>query len=151
MKLGNWFVLWLWVRVVFGAGYLKRLVVFEIKYLCALYVNVWNVIEHDRYHQHAFPALSIGLRGGYKEEVLLNKGTGLDGVPVLLTRVDEYRAPWIRWIPRSHNHRMLESTPDAISITLAGPWDRMWTETFLNGFVRVLTWGRKVVLQGQPK
>ena len=142
MKAGAWFVLWLWVRVVFGTGYLKRLVVLEVKYLLALYVNVWHVIEHDRFHQHAFSAVSIGLRGGYKEEVLLEDGT---------TRVDEYAAPWVRWIPRSHNHRMLKSTPGAISITIAGPWDRLWTETFLNGYVRVLTWGRKVVVQGEGR
>lgn len=136
MKIGNWFRAGEWVRVVFGEGHLDRFVLLEVKYLCAVYYNRWNTIEHDRFHQHAFPAVAIGLRGGYDEEVLEADGA---------TRVDKYRAPWVRWISRAHNHRMLKSTPNAVSITFAGPWDRLWTETFLDGSQRFLTWGRRVV------
>jgi hypothetical protein len=143
MKRGNFFKALEWVKVVFGEGHLDRYVVAELKYLAAIYWNVWNVVQHDRFHQHAFPAVSIGVKGYYDEEVLLEDGT---------KRVDRYQAPWVRFIPRSHNHRMLKSSPGAVSITVAGPWDRLWTEEFLDGSKRVLTWGRKEVCkQEAPK
>ncbi len=136
MKLGKWFRALEWTRVVFGQGHLDRFVVVEIKFLFAIYWNRWNTIAHDRFHAHAFPAISIGLRGGYEEAVLIGPG---------VASVDTYRAPWVRFISRTHNHRMLESTPNAISVTIAGPWDRIWTETLLDGTKRFLTWGRQEI------
>jgi hypothetical protein len=122
-----------WTHVVFGTGYLNRYVLIEIKYLFSVYINVWNVIEHDRFHTHAFPSISLFVKGQYFEEQLDN------GVSL-------FKAPMIRFIPRTSNHRMLQSSKNAISITVAGPWDKMWTETFLDGTKRVLSWGRKEIL-----
>jgi hypothetical protein len=136
MKKGNWLRAWEWVRVVFGTGHLDRFVLFEIKYLFAIYYNVWNVIEHDRFHTHAFPAISFGIKGQYYEQQIK------DGI--IVKRL--YKAPWFRFISRNNNHRMLNSSKNAISITIAGPWDCMWSETFLDGTKRILTWGKNVVL-----
>lgn len=139
MKIGKWFRALEWTHVIFGEGYLDRFVVLEIKYLCALYWNVWNTVAHDRFHTHAFTAVSIGLRGGYDEEVVVRGDQ---------SEIWPFRAPWIRFISRGHEHRMLKSSRNAISVTIAGPWDRIWSETFLDGTRRFLTWGRKELGRG---
>lgn len=136
MKVNDWLSFCRWTHVVFGTGYLDRFVLFECKYLLSVYINVWNVIEHDRFHTHAFPSVSIFVRGSYDEEQL---GQG----------IQKFSAPMARFIPRTSNHRMLKSTKNAISITIAGPWDRLWTETFMDGTKRLLQWGRGELMR-QP-
>jgi hypothetical protein len=140
MRIGNWLKAFEWTKVTFGEGYLDRLVVFECKYLFSIYYNRWNVVAHDRFHAHAFAAISIFLRGWYVERTL-HEDSRTEWWQSRLT------APLIRFIPRDHHHRMMESSKDAISITIAGPWDKMWSETFLNGSRRILGWGRKVISQ----
>lgn len=139
MTLGKWFRCLQWTHVTFGTGHLNRLVLIEIKYLFAIYVNVWNVVEHDRFHTHAFSSISIFLKGQYYEEQL-HEVTCFRGVKL-------FKAPLIRFIPRTSNHRMLQSSKNAISVTIAGPWDRFWTETFMDGTKRVLTWGRHEIMR----
>lgn len=139
MKIFQWLVIMKWVNVVFGEGYLKRLIVFECKYLFSIYFNVWKTIEHDRFHTHAFSAISIMLRGEYDEERLADDGT-----------VTKYtlKAPLVRFISRTNNHRMLKARGTTWSIALAGPWDKIWTETLVpNGEKRFLSWGRKILFE----
>lgn len=142
MKIFQWLSIWRWTHVVFGSGYLDRLIVLEIKPLFSIYLNVWNTIEHDRFHTHAFPSISFMLRGYYGEEYIDSNED---------RRYRVIKAPLIRWIPRTSNHRMLKSSKNAISLTFAGPWDRMWSETFLDGSKRVLSWGRQVVVKDYGK
>lgn len=137
MKIGNWLRAFEWTTVIFGEGFLLRYVIFECKYLFCIYLNFWNTIAHDRFHTHAFPSISFFLRGWYYEEELY-KGVRL------------YKAPMVRFIPRTNNHRMLQSSKDAITVTIGGPWDRMWSETFLDGTKRVLAWGRRVIHTNWP-
>jgi len=40
MKIFPWLVIGKWVNVVFGSGYLKRLIIFECKYLFSIYLNI---------------------------------------------------------------------------------------------------------------
>lgn len=138
MTIFQWLVIFKWVTIVFGEGYLKRFIVFECKYLFSIYLNIWKTIAHDRFHTHAFPAISIMLFGEYDEQQLHPDGHISHHV---------IKAPLIRFIGRDNNHRMLEARGRTISITLAGPWDRIWSETFLDGKKRFLTWGRKVVFE----
>lgn len=139
MKITQWLVIWQWVNIVFGEGYLKRLIIFECKYLFSIYLNVWKTIEHDRFHTHAFSAVSIMLAGEYDEERLSKDGT-----------ITKYtlKAPLVRYIGRDNNHRMLEARGRTISITLAGPWDNIWSETMAKTKKqRFLSWGRRVVFE----
>lgn len=136
MKITQWLVIFHWVTIIFGEGYLKRFILFECKYLFGIYLNIWKTIAHDRFHQHAFPAISIMLCGEYDEERLMEDGS---------VKLFTIKAPLVRFISRQNNHRMLEARGRTISITLAGPWDRIWTETLLDGRKRFLTWGRKVL------
>jgi hypothetical protein len=139
MKLTQSLVILQWVNIVFGSGYLKRLIVVEFKYLFGIYVNIWKTIEHDRFHTHAFAAVSFMIIGEYDEERLSEDGS-----------VKKYtvKAPLVRIIGRNSNHRMLEARGTTVSITIIGPWDRIWSETMANTRKkRFLTWGRKVVYQ----
>jgi hypothetical protein len=122
------------VRVALGQGHLDRYTVFEHKRLFGLYVHVFNTVEQDRFHSHAFDAYSLLLRGGYEEEVMADDGT----------TSKRWVGPGLRFIPKSYNHRLLRSKPNTVSVLLAGPWAKFWTEDFPT-FKRILTWGRKEV------
>lgn len=121
MTFGLWFRALQWTHVAFGTGYLDRFVLIEIKYLFAIYFNVWNVVEHDRFHTHAFPAFSVGLKGWYYEEQLAEDGS---------KHKIRMTAPYIRFISRTNNHRMLLSSKNAWSITFAGAWGSVLVRNF---------------------
>lgn len=127
------------VRVALGQGFLDRYTILELKWLCSVYFHVFNTVEQDRFHTHAFNGLAIVLRGGYWEEFLDESGQ----------RCQKWVGPGIRYIPRAYNHRLLRSKSNTLSILFAGPWSRTWTEEN-DQFVRTLTWGRKE-LHRKPK
>lgn len=137
MKIGNWFRALEWINVSLGQGDINRFVFIEIKYLFSIYLNIFNTIEQDRYHNHAFNAVSIMMRGWYYEYEM----TPRIEWPNLI------RSLSVRFIPRDYVHKIGRSSPNAISITLAGPWAKTWTEIFENGNKKTLTWGRKVINQ----
>ena len=121
------------VRVALGKGYLDKYTIFECKWFFCIYFHIFNTIEQDRFHTHAFNGIAILFKGGYEEQqkignLILNKKVGLG----------------IRYIPRLYNHRLLKSKPNTMSILFTGPWVDFWTEE-KNGLVRTLTWGRKEV------
>lgn len=124
-----------WTKISIGKGFVDRLILVEWRHLFSVYYNLWHTVEQDRFHTHAFASIVIMLRGEYDEETILEDCT---------ERVT-HRAPSIRFLPRTNNHRILESRNNATSLTLAGPWDRIWYETFLDGRKRFLTWGRDVL------
>lgn len=146
MRFRNWFKALEWTDVVFGEGDLRRFVLFECKYLFSIYINVWNVIAHDRFHTHAFSSFSFFLKGWYNEEELVEL-PWLPGKHAIVHH--RYSAPFVRFIPRTNNHRMLKSSRNAVTVTIAGPWDRMWSESTVRQphETRVLGWGRKVIAQ----
>lgn len=120
-------------RVALGEGYLDRYTIFEWKRVFSIYFHVFNTIEQDRFHSHAFDGIAILLKGGYEEEIKEGDVT--------------YRKcirPGIRFIPREYNHRLLRSKPNTLSILFTGPWAKTWTEEN-DRYVRTLTWGRKEI------
>ena len=120
-------------RIQLGVGYVDKYTILEIKWLFSIYVHVWNTIEQDRFHTHAFNAWVFLIKGRYWEEVINNWGTPYG--------YDVKRG--IRYIPREYNHRILKSEPNSVSVAFAGPWEKTWTETFMNGTIRTLSLGRK--------
>lgn len=120
------------VRISLGKGHLHRCCLIECKQFFSIYGHVFNTIEQDRFHTHAFNAIAILIKGGYEEEVI-----GSDG---LVRKVKI--GPGIRYIPRSYNHRLLKSEPNTLSLLFAGPWYSTWTEEN-DQYIRTLTWGRK--------
>lgn len=123
-------------RIAVGVGHIDKYTVFEFRRGISLFMHVFNTEYQDRYHDHAFAAVSIIVRGQYRED------TPYDGVKQL-------RAPGIRIIPKLYSHRIMKSSANAVSITIAGPWRREWMEIFTDGNWRRLTWGRKVLEKGK--
>ena len=134
MRLGRYGKVLHFDRVKLGEGYVDRWTLFELKWLGSVIVNVFNTIAQDRFHTHAFAALSIMLRGEYDEQIVSGSG-----VKRRTRRGD------VVFLQRTLNHRLMRSSPNAMSITICGPWAPTWTETFLSGKTRRLTWGRKPV------
>ena len=124
-------------RVALGKGYLDRYTILEIKWLCGIYFHVFNTVEQDRFHTHAFDGWAFLIRGGYEEE-FIEAGE----------KKRKWVGPGIRYIPRVYNHRLLASLPNTISILFTGPWSRTWTEEN-DQFIRTLQWGRKEVKRQQ--
>ena len=114
-------------RIALGNGFLDRYTIFECKRWFSIYFHIFNTIEQDRFHTHAFDGVAILLRGGYEEEV--KKGN-------LFYR--KWIGPSVRFIPRSYNHRLLRSKPNTLSILFTGPWSEE-----NESYVKILGWGRK--------
>lgn len=137
MRLGKYGKILHLDRVTLGKGTITRFTIFEIKFLFGIIVNIFNTKEQDRFHTHAFPAISVMLRGWYNEEYLDEDGH------VHFVWMNAFD---VRYIPRSYNHRIGKSSRNAISVTFMGPWKTYWTETFLNTKkVLSYTWGRERV------
>ena len=88
----------------------------------------------DRFHTHAFKAISIRLFGSYRERILHSDGT------VSECNRDDKR---IKLFGKSHSH-MLGMSKRCLVALFSGPWDRTWQE-IKDGRTRTLTWGRKSV------
>jgi len=119
--------------VAIGEGYIKRYTLVELKWFGGLILNVYHTREQDRFHTHAFSAVSLMLWGHYRESILLPTGQTTSRVR---------KAPDICYLPRSLCHKIMESTPGAVSITLMGPWHKTWKEIHQGNKVRTFTWGR---------
>jgi hypothetical protein len=75
----------------------------------------WAIDPHD--HPAAF--VSVGLKGSYIEQVYDSGGK------VLYER--QWRAPWIRFFPRNHIHRMSWVSPrGAYTLCFVTYWQREW-------------------------
>ena len=122
-------------RITLGEGYLDRITLFENKYLFSIHIHIFNTIKQDRFYTHAFAGIAFLLKGGYEEEWKDENG---------LVHIKQIK-PGIRFIPRYYNHRIMKSKKNTISVLFTGPWDKLWTEE-KDGKIRVLTWGRKVIL-----
>jgi hypothetical protein len=105
-------------RIRLGQGHVDQLTLFEWKYVGGVYLYFFNVKAQDRFHTHAFASVSFLLWGRYFEEVKNPDGT----------IVQKTRHPGVKYLPRDYNHKLMESAPNTISLTITGPWDRYWTE-----------------------
>ena len=78
-------------------------------------------------HDHPRWFLSIGLRGGYVEEVGLVMNRGIDGRERIVRRRRQFRAPWIRWFGPSHTHRVrINRARPCWTLVIAGPSSGRW-------------------------
>lgn len=123
------------VRVALGKGFLDKFTIFEWKQVFSIYFHIFNTIEQDRFHTHAFGGIAFVFKGGYEEEYKSNNG--------------EIKRKWVgfgvRYIPSTYNHRLLRSKSNSMSILFTGPWNYYWTEEKIGLWIRVLTWGRKEI------
>ena len=133
MRLGKLGKLFHWDNTSLGVGNIRRFTIIEIKYVGGIIVNIFNTENQDRFHSHAFHALSWMIKGHYYEDVIVDNET--------VTKLIEKS----RFIPRNYIHKITKSSPNAMSVTFEGPWESTWNEYFDNGRVKTYTWGRRVI------
>ncbi len=138
MRLGKLGKIFHWDNTSLGVGNIKRFTIIEIKYLGGIIVNIFNTSNQDRFHSHAFNALSWMIRGHYYEDVIV------DGNLLKLKKIERSR-----FIPRNYIHKITKSSPNAMSITFEGPWESTWNEYFDNGRIKTYSWGRKVIFDSK--
>lgn len=132
----NYFSFLKYNKFVFGEQAVSQFVIFECKYLFSIiffYFHKSN-FKQDRFHTHAFNALSIRIFGDYIEEILLDVPNGL------YSKEKRSRTRFL-YIPRDSFHRITKSD-GCLTLLLSGPWKKEWKE-YINGQVKRYTWGRK--------
>lgn len=119
-------------RIQLGAFLARQFTLIEIKRLFSI-VAFWFKGDgwQDRFHDHAFVALSLRIWGTYRERVLC------DGK---VTENDRAESRW-RFIPRNHMH-MLGVSRGCLVLVFTGPWLDYWHEV-KDGQLRKLGWGRR--------
>lgn len=119
----------------FGNQFVSQFVIFECKWLFSIILFYFHKSDgaQDRFHTHAFNAISFKLFGTYDEHVLDCEETGEYRV-VKRTQI-------IKYFPRESYHRIANSSGCA-TILISGPWLKEWKE-YVNGRTQVYTWGRK--------
>lgn len=120
----------------FGNRRIHQFVLFEIKPLFSI-IFFWfhkSEMVQDRFHTHAFNAVSFKLFGSYDEHVLENVN------PVTI-RIEE-RTSVIKYFPRDRFHAIGRSKKGCLTLLVAGPWKKEWKE-WINGKITRYSWTRQ--------
>ena len=122
-------------KFTFGDQIVSQFVIFECKWLFSIIFFYFHKSEgsQDRYHTHAFNALSFKLFGEYNEYVLLSEDTG----EFEIRRRDKI----FQYFPRDSYHKIGNST-GCMTMLISGPWKRDWKE-WISGEVKHYSWGRE--------
>lgn len=131
-------------RIELGKFVARQYTIFEFKsFISAIFyyfepTSGWQ----DRFHSHAFNAISIRFFGDYLERFFSTKSETCD-VCADKHYEEKSRSSHGRfyYIPRDHAH-MLGQSNGCLVLVLAGPWLDHWYE-WKNGIKRTLLWGRR--------
>ena len=120
----------------FGEQIVSQFVVFECKWLFSIIIFYFHKSEgsQDRFHTHAFNALSFKLFGKYEEHLLDSEESG--------EYHTEERTQFFKYFPRDSYHRIAKSTGCA-TVLLSGPWNPEWKE-YIKGKIQHYNWGRRI-------
>jgi len=123
----------------FGKQEVTQFVLFQYKYLFSIIFFYFHKADgaQDRYHTHAFNALSIKFFGTYDEFVL--KSIPKPGYPAAI--YVNKRDTIFKYFPKDSFHCIANST-GCLTMLLSGPWDKNWIE-WKDGVITHYTWGRK--------
>lgn len=102
----------------------------EIKPLFSVVLLYFDKGSRNVFHNHAFNALTIWLKGKVKENMI-------DG------KVNNWKAGDIKYTPRESFHNV-ETEDEAWALCFRGPWLNTWNESRLGKLI-TLTHGRKEV------
>lgn len=122
-------------RFEFGEQVVSQFIIFECKYLFSIiffYFHKSNGCQ-DRFHTHAFNAISIRIFGDYIEEFLL------DEVTCKIDSAKRSRSRFL-YIPRDSYHRITRSN-GCLTLLLSGKWNKTWKE-YVNGNIIYYNWNR---------
>jgi len=119
----------------FGTQKVSQFVVFECKYLFSIIFFYFHETQgvQDRFHTHAFNAVSIKLFGNYDEYLLQNETSGEFSI--------EKRTKVFKYFPRNSYHKIGKSN-GCMTVLFSGPWKKTWKE-YINGDVVHYSWGRE--------
>lgn len=128
------FSLFRYNKFEFGEQTVSQFVVFELKWLGSIIFFYFHKTTEpqDRFHTHAFNAISIKFFGEYDEHVLLSEETGEYKI--------EKRRQIFKFFPRNSYHRIANSK-GCLTMLVSGPWKRTWKE-YIDGKVVYYSWGR---------
>lgn len=120
----------------FGNRPIHQFVLIEIKPLFSIIFFWFHKSDRvqDRFHTHAFNAISFKLFGSYTEYVLVDENTGEFEV------FD--RTEVIKYFPMDSYHLIGESKRGCLTVLLSGPWKKEWKE-WINGKVLKYSWTRQ--------
>lgn len=102
----------------------------EIKSMFSIVLLKFNKGTREAYHNHAFNALTIWLKGSVLEHLL-------DGT------ILQWKAGDFKYTPRENFHKV-ESLSDTWALCFRGPWLDRWNESRKGNLV-TLTHGRKEI------
>jgi len=143
--------------IIFGDLVAKQFVLFEHKKLFGIIFFYFKGGKQDRFHTHAFNALSIKLWGTYTEGILVYDKNWLEPrfggiVPVIDEIKYVKRDKIFKYFPRNCYHSINDSK-GCMTILFQGPWNETWKECKikdgrLGNYViteeTTLTWHRKI-------
>ena len=121
-------------NIVFGDLTARQFVLFEHKHLFGIIFFYFKGHKQDRFHTHAFNALSIKLFGKYDEGILN---------PITKKIRYETRYSVFKYFPRDSYHSINNSN-GCCTVLFQGPWHKYWKE-YKDGTETKLSWHRKIV------
>jgi hypothetical protein len=119
----------------FGNRTIYQFVLFEYKPLFSV-IFFWFTKSdrvQDRFHTHAFNAISFKLFGRYTEYVLIDEESG--------AFEKNERTQVIKYFPRNSYHAIGQSKRGCLTLLISGPWKATWKE-WINGEVKEYNWNR---------
>jgi hypothetical protein len=119
----------------FGDQKVSQFVIFECKYFFSIIIFYFHKSNgtQDRFHTHAFNAISFKLFGKYDEYILIDEGTG--------SFTKRTRDKFLVFFPRDSYHKIGNSTGCA-TLLISGPWKSQWREC-IDGKIITYNWNRK--------
>lgn len=122
-------------KFTFGDQIVSQFVIFEHKLLFSIIIFYFHKANgsQDRYHTHAFNAISFKIFGKYNEYILEDEKTGKYRI--------ETRNNIIKYFPRNSYHKIGNSN-GCMTILFSGPWKRIWKE-WKDGGITYYTYNRK--------
>ena len=117
----------------FGDQKVTQFVIFECKWLFSIILFYFHKSNgtQDRFHTHAFNALSLKLFGRYTEYTLED-----DSV------TSSIRKDVFKYFPRDCFH-MIGNSTGCMTMLLSGPWKKFWLEYKDNEKI-LYNWNRKL-------
>ena len=120
--------------IIFGDLIAKQFVLFEHKRLFGIIFFYFNGRMQDRFHTHAFNAVSFKLWGNYLEGIFNPETNEIRY---------EVRNKIVKYFPRDSYHS-INNSKGCCTMLIQGPWKKTWKE-YKDGKEVYLTWHRKEI------
>lgn len=116
--------------IKYGELKAHQFIIFENKKLFGILFFYFKGGDQDRFHTHAFNAISFKIFGSYIEGILKQDKS----------IVYEKRTSFIKYFPKDAYHSINKSN-GCLTLLFQGPWDKKWKE-YKDGHEYELNWHR---------